>query len=128
MAARGYVAAPTFYSCVFQPGPPSGEECEPVYVANGTMVLDITSYTPPGYLHLYPYIDLGNGTVTKTLSLLRGEGLAGRAFTVLDAQSYYYNPAINQVVEVPPECGDAPPAPPAASPPPASWLITSRAR
>ncbi|GGP19942.1 hypothetical protein GCM10007981_05660 [Thermocladium modestius] len=105
LAARGYVAAPTFYSCVFQPGP-SGEECEPVYVANGTMVLDITSYTP-GYLHLYPYIDLGNGTVTKTLSLLRGEGLAGRAFTVLDAQSYYYNPAINQVVEVP-ECGDAP--------------------
>ena len=97
----GDIAAVTFYDCAMQAG-----VCTPIYIANGTMVLDVTSYSS-GNLYLYPYIDVGNGTITATLSYLIGQGLAGRAFTLLDGQSFYYNPGIGYVVETSP-CSNAP--------------------
>ncbi len=97
----GDIAAVTFYDCAIQTG-----TCTPVYIANGTMVLDVTSYSS-GNLYVYPYIDVGNGIITATLSYLIGQGLAGRAFALLDGQSFYYNPGIGYIVETSP-CSNAP--------------------
>ena len=103
LAAIGNVAAVTFLDCLYQ-----GGSCIPIYVANGTMVLSLSSSSySPGTLYVYPYIDISNGSITNTLTLLTKQGLAGKAFALLDGQSYYYNPATNLISETT-ECNNAP--------------------
>ncbi|MGC9180136.1 MAG: hypothetical protein ACP5GZ_08020 [Vulcanisaeta sp.] len=103
LAAIGNVAAVTFLDCLYQ-----GGSCIPIYVANGTMVLSLSSSSySPGTLYVYPYIDISNGSITNTLTLLTKQGLAGKAFALLDGQSYYYNPAISSISETT-ECNNAP--------------------
>ncbi len=85
------IAAVTFYDCLYQSG-----SCIPIYVANGTMVLSLSGLSSSS-LVIYPFIDLGNGSITNTLTLLINQGLAGEAFTVLDGQYFSYNPSTGSV-------------------------------
>ncbi|MGC9119688.1 MAG: hypothetical protein ACP5I3_11995, partial [Thermoproteus sp.] len=103
LGPTGDIAAVTFYDCLAQTG-----ACTPIYIANGTMVLDVTSYSS-STLYLYPYIDIGNGTITNTFSVLINQDLIGQSFNILDGQLYYYNPALGYVVETSP-CSNAPTA------------------
>ena len=103
LGSSGDIAAATFYYCLYQ-----ASTCVPIYVANGTMILSLSqsSYSP-GILYIYPYLDVGDGPITNTLSLLINQGLAGEAFTILDGQSFYYNSGIGSVYETT-ECSNAP--------------------
>ncbi|GAB6947165.1 hypothetical protein JCM16161A_12950 [Vulcanisaeta sp. JCM 16161] len=98
----GYVAAVTYYYCLFQ-----GGSCTPTYIANGTMVLGLSSLSS-GILTIYPYLDIGNGSVTNTLAVLINQGLAGKAFSVLDGQYISYNPSTESSPTYVQACNNAP--------------------
>ncbi|GAB6943745.1 hypothetical protein JCM14467A_05270 [Vulcanisaeta sp. JCM 14467] len=98
----GYVAAVTYYYCSFQ-----GDTCTPTYIANGTMVLGVTSLIS-GNLYVYPYLDIGNGSVTNNLAVLINQGLAGEAFSVLDGQYISYNPSAESSPTYVQACSNAP--------------------
>ncbi|ADN50517.1 hypothetical protein Vdis_1129 [Vulcanisaeta distributa DSM 14429] len=100
----GYVATVTYYYCLFQ-----GGSCTPTYIANGTMVLSLSSLSyNSGVLIIYPYLDIGNGSVTNTLAVLISQGLAGEAFSVLDGQYISYNPSTESSPTYVQACSNAP--------------------
>ncbi len=98
----GYVAAVTYYYCLFQ-----GGSCTPIYIADGTMVLSLSSLSS-SILTIYPYLDIGNGSVTNTLAVLINQGLAGKAFSVLDGQYISYNPSTGSSPTYVQACNNAP--------------------
>lgn len=77
------------------------------YIVNGTMLLSMDPQSYPGYVavNLYPFIDVGNGTISGAAVAFSEMGYSG-SLSIMDCQFYYYNLAIGlQIVD---ECKQSP--------------------